>query len=129
MVVADQTFEIYAGNKVKLAFTLLDKDQEPAVPLDLTGRVLKFTLSKINATTGEFPATPKLEKKSTVGSEIVITNAPGGECEVNLNGADTDAFLGEFHFELEEYDPGGVDLDGVVLATGTCTILKNLVNT
>lgn len=125
MAVTDQVDTIFAGNKRTLKFAITDADTVGAPAFNLTNLVLKFTLTRVSAD-GNILTTPLIEKKSTSATQLVVTNAAGGLCEVYLVEADTLTLLGDFYFELEAYD---VSNEHVVLATGTLTIKPNVTNT
>ena len=125
MAVTDQAVTMYAGNLRTLRVTVTDEDVVGSPAKDLTGLTVKWALSRQD-TSGNFLTTPVLEKKSTTPSELTVTDAPGGEFEVYLVPADTAALFGTFYWEAEVFDATPA---GVVVATGTLEILRNVVNT
>jgi len=130
MAVRDQKDEAFANNPHTQAITVVDDDQtgSPKPPLNLTGRVAKWALTDIDPATGLYGTTPLFEKKSTVGGQIVFTDAPAGKLDVNIVPADTAALpAADYYFELEIFDGSG--LNGVVVATGTLTLFANVENT
>lgn len=129
MSVANENISFYEGNIQTLALTIINSDAADAA-LDLTNLTLKFALSKASDLDPlTYSVLPKLEK--TEGSGITVTNAIGGLCEVELLSADTEPDNlngirpGNYYWELEATD---LSLERTVLATGTFTILKNVVN-
>lgn len=125
MVQKNQNDEMYANNIRTLRFAVTDADAtDPTDPLDLTGLVVKWALSRI-APSGQFTTTAIVEKCSNDGT-LTITNPTGGLCELTLDPADTATLSGKFYHELEVFDSGD---NGVVVATGEITILRNVVNT
>jgi hypothetical protein len=128
MVVKNQSDEAYVNNPHTQRFTVVDEDTGPSTPLDLTNRVVKWGLSQIDPATGLFLTTPLVfEKSSLVGGEMTRVDDPNGIIEVNILDADTISVNpADYYFELEVFDSGG--LNGVVVATGTLTLIGNLVN-
>lgn len=131
MSIINDTIEFYEGNIQILSFTLTDNDNGGAA-LDLTNLTLKWALSKADDLDPiMYKTTPKLEK--TEGAGIVITNPPGtdGLCRVTISTADTapgnpnEIKPGIYYWELEATDTLS---ERTVLAVGTFTILKNVVN-
>jgi len=126
MAVANQTDTIYAGNKRTLKFAVTDQDTAGSPAFNLTNLIAKWTLARVGADGSVLTSAPVVEKKSTTGTQITITNAAGGLLEVYLVEVDTLTLLGDFYFELELFDVAGAH---VVVATGTMTILPNVTNT
>lgn len=127
MATTGLTATMFANNPATLRFTVTDLDTAGSPPKNLTGKVIKWALTKFGQD-GSYKTTPLLvEKKTTNGGELTITDGPNGKCEVYLVPADTVSLAGDFYFELEVFDGSG--LNGVVTSTGTLTINKNVVNT
>lgn len=135
MVKTDQNTTMYAGERKTLRFPVVDQDNNDAALNLSTGFTsVRWALSTINPSTDQFSTTPILEKKSSVaqaetgGNEIDFSNGAGtnDNADVELIGEDTLSISGDHYMELE-----GVDVNGeiVVLATGTLTINRNVVNT
>jgi hypothetical protein len=118
------TDTMWAGNKRVLAYTVEDSDAGDGSAKDLTGLTVKWALSKMSSD-GTYSTTAILEK-ATGGNGITVTDAAAGELEVDLDAADTSDLAGDYYFELEVYD---ATPEGVVVATGTLTINRNVVNT
>lgn len=127
MVVADQVDTMYAGNRRVLKFAVTDEDNGGA-PMDLTGRIVKFALARFDAEGQPLKANPLVDKRSDTSGDIVITSAVGGLVEVTLVPADTaslaDAGETAYYFELEVFQ----GTDGIVVASGTETIRRNVTN-
>lgn len=128
MAVTDQTFTMYAGNRHVLSWEeILDDDD---APIGLGGKVAKFSLTKITASTGlpKYGA-PVIDWASDdVGSQITVT-APNGPIEVELLPEDTEDLASkdtDYYFELELFESDGSS--PVVVATGIGTIKANVVN-
>lgn len=125
MTVTGLTDTMYAGNKRTMIFTILDADNGN-VPLDVTNKYVQWALSRFSPT-GDYSTTPVLEKKSSNVLQIAKIDPTNGVVHVFLIPADTLALFGDFYFELEVLaSPGG---EGVVVATGTLTINRNVANT
>lgn len=124
MATTDLAVSFYAGNRHVLRFTITDEDTTGSPAKDITGKTLKFAMSKFS--NGVPLKTPVLEKSTASG--IVITDGTNGECEVTILDTDTAAFLpADYYFELELFEPGPTD--PLVVATGTITLLRNITNT
>ncbi len=124
MTVSDLTTEpIYAGNRHTLRYTVADQDNA-GVPKDLTGISARWALSKFK-TDGSFSTTSILDKNSTNALQILISAPATGVIDVFLAEGDTTALAGDYYFELELYIPASYSL---VVAAGTLTIVKNVVN-
>lgn len=127
MVVKNLVDEAYANSPHTQRFTVLDDDAAGDPPLDLTGRVIKWGMVPFDEETGDFPETPLTLDYSIAGGQVVITDGPAGEVDVNIPPADTTALSRiKYYFELEVFDAGG--LNGVPVATGTLDLLRNLQN-
>lgn len=136
MVKTGQDTSFFAGERKTLEFYIVDEDAAGAPPLNLTSAFseLKWALSTINPQSGQVSATPILEKKSSVaqpatgGDQIDIVNGDGTDdvAQVQLVGADTATLLGDFHMQLSGFDGNGEEQ---MLATGTLTLERNVVNT
>lgn len=121
MVQTAQDDSFYANNARTLVFTITNEDEDGSPALDLTGLTIKWALSRVNSN-GVYSTTPVLEKSTSDG--ITITDAAAGECEVQLDAADTTSLSGTFYQELEVFSGGS----GTVVAVGTITIKRNVVN-
>lgn len=127
MAVKNQTDEAYLNNPHTQEFPVVDDDSAttPKPPLDLTDREIKWGMVPIDPSTGLFATSPLTLQKTVTGGGIVITDAANGECEVNIDDADTAGLnAGDYHFQLEVFDDAGEN--GVVVAEGTLTLLPNL---
>jgi len=136
MAKTDQNFTMYVGERKTARIAVVDQDAAD-VPLNISTGFdnVKWAMVAIDPATGSFGTAPILEKKSTVaqsetgGNEIDFVNVDGtlDGADVQIINADTTSLsAGDYYHELEGFDTAG---EGVVLATGTITILKNLVNT
>lgn len=122
MAAINQNDTFYANNKRTLLFTIMNKDVDPAAALVLTGLTLNWTLSRQNED-GSYSSVPVLVKSTSGGITIIDENA--GKLSVELDSADTIKFSGKYHQQLEVVDGSA---EGIVVATGTITILKNVNN-
>lgn len=129
MSVTNDLISFYEGNIQTLSFTITDADNA-GVALDLTNLTLKWAMSKASSLDPlVYSTTPKLEK--TEGSGITVTDASGGLCTVTIETVDTEPDNvngirpGNFYWELEATD---LNDERTVLAVGTFSILKNVVN-
>lgn len=90
--VAFQSFGVQAGQDIDLQFTVRDKN---AAIVDLTGFLsFRFVMSR-----------------GPQGSAIVdktgtISDAPNGIVDVALSDTETDAFTGDYYYELKGADAG-----------------------
>ncbi len=128
MAVRDQTDEAFVNNPHTQRFTVLDDDASgsPKPPLDITGLVLKWGMVPIDSS-DNFATTPLTLDKSTTGGGVVIVDGPNGIADVNITPSDTVNLNPiDYYFEFEVFDIGGAN--GVVVATGTLTLIPNLVN-
>jgi len=126
MVVSDLALSWYCNNKHVLRFTVTDDDTVGSPAKDITGKYLKFALTKIVNGQPATKSTSVLIEKET-GTGIVTTDGPNGICEVTVLDTDTENLKpGDYYFELELFEPG--PSDGLVIATGTATLLPNVVN-
>lgn len=123
MAQVDQDDTFYANNPRRLSFTVTDAGNAD-VAFDLTGFTAKWSMSKLKAN-GDFSKTPLLQKSVDEGS-VVITGAAEGELYVDIDETDTANLLGDFHHQLEVFNGSN---EGVVVATGKLTILKNILET
>lgn len=123
MASINQNDSFYANNKRTLEFTITNKDVDPVAALDLTGKHLRWSMSRQNDD-GSYSTNPVLQK--TLSSGITVTDAAGGVAEVLLDAIDTLKLSGKYHHELEVLDAD--DTNAVIVATGTLTILKNITN-
>jgi len=126
----EQEDEAFANNPHTQRYTLVDNDSTdaPKPPLDLTDKIVKWALSEIDPSTGEYSTDAILEKTSDNPGEVVIIDALGGVVDVNIEDEDTAALSpNDYHFELEVFDDAGEN--GVVVADGVLTLFANVVNT
>lgn len=114
----------YAGNAFAILFTVTDQDTVGSPAKNLTGLSARFAASRF-APSGDFLTTPVLAKDSAVTGQITFPDPTNGKLQVNVDEGDTSALAGDFYFELELYVPAGTSL---VVATGTMTISKNVIN-
>lgn len=126
MTDVNQNDTFYANNKRKLKFTITNKDVTPNVPLDLTGMIVRWAMSRFG-TSGDYSTTSVLRKDNdALGGVAVIGSATDGVVEVTIEPEDTASLSGNFYQELEVVDGSG---DPVVVATGKLIIKKNVRNT
>lgn len=125
MVNKNQDAEMYAGNKRSLQFTISDEDTTGSPAKDLSGLTVKFALSLMDSS-GNFQTTPTVEKTTDNSGEITISGSSNEIATVVLVPADTSALAGDYYMELEAFDGTPA---GIVLATGTLTIIRNVTNT
>lgn len=121
MATTGQKDSFYAGNPRSYTFTIADEDN-PGSALNLSGMTARFALSKFTSS-NVYSVVAVLEKTTSDG--ITITGAGTGQLRVDLVPADTSALAGDYYFELEIVDASS---NPVVVATGTLTILRNVVN-
>lgn len=96
--------------------------------IDLTGRVVKWALSVLDAEGVFDPTVIDLEKTTDTPGDTTLVDGPTGQIDVNIDPADTLALaVGNYHFQLEVFDAGGNN--GVVVSSGKATLVANLVET
>ncbi|MBI4695572.1 MAG: hypothetical protein HY749_16265 [Gammaproteobacteria bacterium] len=116
----DDTF--YCNNPRTLRYTIADEEVGGA--LDLTGLAPKWALVRLKSD-GTYDATPVLQK--VLNSGITIVSVVDGQLNVQIDPVDTrDLAPGKYYHELEIFDNTG---NGIVAATGTLTLLRNVTNT
>jgi hypothetical protein len=131
MTKTGQNFTMYA--RTRMLVRVVVTDSVTGDPDDLTEYAsLKWTLSPFEPnSTSAFRRVAVLEKSSLVaqastgGNQIDVTGTDDNQADIQLIGADTEDLEGSYYHELEGFDASG---NGVVLATGTATILGNVVN-
>lgn len=130
MAVENQTDSMFAGNRHVLRWAgIVDADGSGI--LDLTGRIVKFSLTR-KSPAGNPSLTPLLDFSSaTVSSQVTIPNPVTGSphVEVELKPVDTATLAPKetiYYCELEVYEAG--NLNPVVVATIDLTIKPNVVN-
>lgn len=123
MAIENLTDRVFLDNAHEQAFTVAG--------IDLTGRVVKWSISLIDSSTGTFdPTLPLLEKTTDNVGDMTLVNGPTGEITVNIDALDTSAAgitAADYHFQLEVFDGSG--LNGVVVSTGTITFVDNITET
>lgn len=132
MAKTEQNDTMYVNNQRTLEYTVTDEDNSNN-PLDLTPYTagapadIKWTLSRIDQSGNVLKDSPVLEKKYTTAGQITVSGASNEVAGVNLLSADTASLTaGDYWMELELFDAAG---ERVVIATGTMTLLVNVVNT
>lgn len=124
MVVKDQNVEIYQGNRRRLIFTVQD-EEGPGVK-DLTGLNLTFAVARMNDEGVPLKKNPVIDHRTTdTPAQLVVTDPANGVVEFTFLCPDTESLAArEYYWELEAHDA----TCGVVLATGTLTVLTNVNN-
>lgn len=111
---------IYAGNRHVVEFTVTDEDN--STPLDITSLTLKYSVARFDANGNPITSSPLLEK--CTGAGIIHTDPTNGVAQVTFVEADTlDVLPADYYFELEVFD---ATPEGVVVSTGTLTVLPNV---
>lgn len=133
MASLNQNDTFYAGNSRVLQYTVVNADAAGSPALDLTAfgtdpADIKWTLVAVASNGSPVVDSPLVEKKRSLGtSSIQITSAATGVLQVKLAPADTANLAPRAYYsELELFDGVGGQ---VVVATGTITLLPNVVNT
>jgi hypothetical protein len=132
MAVTGQSAEMFAGNIIELTWNEILAEGGDAL-IDLTGRIVKFALTRKNSAGVPNYKTPLLDFSSDdVDSQVVIGNATTGNPHVTVTLLPADTALlapkdTTFYCELEvfEDDP---DENPVVVATLDLLIKANVVN-
>lgn len=110
----DQNFEMFQGDDKDLVITVTDS---AGAAVDLTGAAIAWQMARTARS-----ATPNVSK--SVGSGIVITDAPGGICTISLDPTDTEGLTGDFYHELEVTD---AQANITTVLSGTVTIKPALI--
>lgn len=110
----DQNFEMFEGDTKDIVVTVTDS---AGAAVDLTGAVIAWQMARTARS-----ATPAVAK--SVGSGIVITDAPGGICTISLDSSDTGGLSGDFYHELEVTD---AQANITTVLSGTVTIKPALI--
>lgn len=110
---------MYRGDDRALTLTLTDEDGSP---VDLTAAAVRFT-AKRNIIDADDAAV--LSK--TVGSGVVLVNAPGGIARIDIAAADTAAFAGrvELVWDIQVTRAGLIR----TVDAGTLTVLPDVSRT
>ena len=107
--------EIYPGRHYTLKFTLTTSTPLPATPLDLTDAKIWFGVK--NETTDLDEDAIFLKKSLDAGggpTEIAITDATGGICEVYILPADTDDLMeGDYWYDMVIENSSGKKMQAV----------------
>ena len=124
MVVKDQPFELYQGNRRILVFGIVEEDG-PGY-LDLSGMTVTFAVARTNDEGVPLRNNPVIDLSSAdLSTQVAITDAVNGAVQVTLDCPDTETLAaGSYYWELEVHD----DSCKVVVATGTMTLLTNVNN-
>ena len=124
MAINDHTLEMYQGNRRLLVFTV--EDEETGNAKDLTGLSATFAMAHMNQQGIPARSNPVVDLSSTDPSaQVRITDAAGGVIEVELLCPDTLTLPAkDYHFQVEVHD----SICGVMVATGTITLLTNIYN-
>jgi len=135
MAVENQSWEAFEENRIELEWLSipdLDADPTGATPLDLSGRIVKFSLASI-FNGAPLRSNPKIAARSDDGSGTVTIPDPSGaggsdpHVRVTLEAADTTSFASAgataYHVQLEVLESDGSR--PVIVATGTLTLKTN----
>lgn len=133
MVVSGQVDEMFENNRHVMEWAGLTDENDDL--LDLTGRVVKFALTRF-LSDGVSPnkASPILDFASDdVSPQVTIPNPTASSAphvRVVLEASDTVGVIGTtatpFYFELEVFESD--ESDPVVVATGSLTVKPNVTN-
>lgn len=119
MAAENDQIVLYAGNKRRLRFTVLDTD---GAAYDLTGLDLRWALSKYGSS-GSYATTAEVNKTNADADEIVVVD---NLVTVILVGADTASLTpGDYYYELELVDALS---ESLVIAVGDLELRANVVN-
>ena len=107
--------EVYAGRDYTLVFNLTKSTPVPSTPYDLTGAKIWFSMKD---ETNDADSDAVIYKRSTLAggdsTEIEITDAPGGVCNVYIVPDDTkDLSEGDFWFDLVVENNSGKKMQAV----------------
>ena len=97
MAVAYQSFTLQQGQNVELAIAVVDND---GAVVDLTGASARFAMARDAGAT-------VLIDSDTATATLTITDASGGLLSVYIDDSETDAFLGDYYYEVKVTDISG----------------------
>jgi hypothetical protein len=121
-----QKVTMYEANRLRLKWTVTDKATGSA--LDLTGKIIKFAVARLQGST-PVRTDPLLDKKSG-HADVLLISAVDGRVDTIITAADSAdwAIQGKttYHVELEVFEAG--ETQPVVVATVSLTVLPNVVN-
>lgn len=121
MSVLNSKFVVRSGDKKTLTFTITDGADGTA--LDMTGKSLRFVLSKYDASRNTF-ASPVVTKVSSDSAQITVNDALTSKYDVFLVAADTASLSGLYYYELEVVESGEV----VTVARGVIEFEPTIAN-
>ena len=99
MAVAYQSFPLQQGQNVELAIAVVDND---AAVVDLTGASIRFAMARTA------DSTPVVDSNaSPQTATITVTDASGGLLSVYIDDTVTDAFTGDYYYEVKVTDITG----------------------
>ena len=132
MAVENQTAEMFANNRHLLQWPQI-LDDDGVTTLDLTGKIVKFSLTRKDDA-GNPLLTPLIDFRSDTSAQVTIPdpNPPDDttiHVQVELLPADTASLAPKetvYYIELEVFEGDGTA--PVVVATGDLTIKPNVVN-
>lgn len=129
MAVENQTDSMFAGNRHVLRWAGIT-DADGSGLLDLTGRIVKFALTR-KSSAGDPLLTPILDFSSATSGQVLIPNPVTGSPHVTVellpvNTATLAPKETVYYCELEVYEAG--NLNPVVVATLDLTIKPNVTN-
>lgn len=117
MAIKNPSEEMFAGNRRRFRFPVLDEDEQP---LDMTGYSAIWSLCEYEA--GGKPKTPPVLRIPNDGGSIDITPAMG-IVMVDVAEGLTANLEGVYHAELEIFD---AQANSCVVATGDLHIRRNV---
>lgn len=124
MVVANQTIDIYRGNRRILEFTIR-QEPDSQTARDITNDRVQFAVARIG-TNGPIVTNPLIDLNSnTSPTKVNKVDAAAGRVNVVLESTETAIQVGSYYFELEVVDLSG---QSAVVATGTFNVLVNINN-
>jgi hypothetical protein len=110
----------YRGDTKTYPFTFKVKDSDPVVPIDLTGKTLKFTMKAAKSD----PDPGALQK--TLGP-FSGPDAVAGTGTLVLTSTDTDALTpGKYFFDFQLTDPGTSPPTVQTVGAGSVTVLEDV---
>lgn len=113
----------YRGDTKTYPFTFKVKDSDPVVPIDLTGKVLRFTMKSAKSD----PDPGVLQK---VLGPFSGPEALAGTGTLVLTSADTDTLApGKYYFDFQLTDPGTTPVTVTTVGVGTVTVLEDITRT
>jgi len=115
---ATLNFELTAGDALTIQLDHIE--EATGLPRSLVGATIAWSFGKLES--GRMPE--QTLKTKTIGDGLAVTNASGGEWEIQLVSADTASLEGEFYHQARITDPAGPE----TVLVGRMLVHRSLIN-